>query len=37
MEKELGEGLQRAEHPTLMFVPVEGQPQVGCGAVSKGN
>ena len=36
MEKELVKAFNVRSIPTLMFVPVEGQPQVGCGAVSKG-
>ena len=35
-EKELVKAFNVRSIPTLMFVPVEGQPQVGCGAVSKG-
>ena len=36
MEKELVKAFNVRSIPTMMFVPVEGQPQVGCGAVSKG-
>ena len=35
-EKELVEAFNVRSIPTLIFVPMEGQPQVGCGAVSKG-
>ncbi len=35
MERELVKAFNVRSVPTLMFVPVMGQPQVGCGAVSK--
>ena len=37
MEKESPKAFNVRSIPTLMFVPEEGQPQVGCGAVSKGD